>query len=144
MPDNQASLSRHEARRRALEVLYEADIRRRDPAVVLMAILQDPHATPLDGFSKELVEGVAANIDSIDAIIGEHARGWTVPRMPVIDRNVLRLGVYELAVPEEGPPPAVAIDEAVELAKDLSTDESPRYINGVLSAVLRARQRSAG
>lgn len=138
------ALPRHEARRRALQVLYEADIRRRDPAVVLTAALEDPHADPIDAFAKELVEGVAANRESIDAVIGEHARGWTVARMPVVDRNILRLGTFELLFAEEAQPPAVVIDEAVELAKDLSTDDSPRYVNGVLSAVLRERERSAG
>lgn len=143
MPE-QAALSRHEARKRALEVLYESDIRRRDPAVVLLSALEDPHAEPIDGFAKELVEGVAANRSAIDEVIGEHARGWTVARMPVVDRNVLRLGVFELLYAQEPPPPAVAIDEAVELAKDMSTDDSPRYVNGVLSAVLRGRDETAG
>ncbi len=142
MPE-QVSLSRHEARRRALQLLYEADIRRRDPAVVLMAAIEDPHAEPIDGFAKGLVEGVAVRRSEIDEVIGEHARGWTVPRMPVVDRNVLRLAVFELLHAEDAPPPAVVIDEAVELAKDLSTDDSPRYINGVLSAVLEERDRSA-
>ncbi len=135
-----ASLPRHEARQRALEVLYQADLRRGDPAATLQRVLTDPHAEPLDAFTRRLVSGVARHRDEIDAVIGRHARGWTVQRMPLVDRNVLRLGVYELLYEEV--PAAVVIDEAVELAKSLSTDESPRYVNGVLSAVLRGRGQS--
>lgn len=136
-------LPRHEARRRALEVLYEADVRRADIAAVLDRVSADPNAEPLDDFARSIVAGVAAHRADIDRTIGGHARGWSVPRMPIVDRNVLRIGVYELLHGRDVPP-AVVIDEAVELAKDLSTDDSPRYVNGVLSAVLRSdRDRSA-
>ncbi len=136
------TLPRHEARRRALEVLYQADLRRGDPTAALQRVLADPHAEPLDAFAQRLIAGVTHHRDEIDAVIGRHAHGWSVRRMPVVDRNVLRLGVYELLYGDV--PPAVAIDEAVELAKSLSTDESPRYVNGVLSAVLRDRNAPDG
>lgn len=131
-----AALPRHEARRRALQVLYEADLLRREILVTLARVGRDPHAEPLDAFAQGLVAGVAAHRADIDAAISEHARGWSIARMPVIDRNILRLAAYELLFEPETPP-AVVIDEAVELAKALSTDDSPRYVNGVLSAILR-------
>lgn len=136
-----ASLPRHEARQRALQVLYQADLRRGDPTATVQRVLADPHGEPLDAFARRLVTGVSRHREEIDVVIGRHARGWTVQRMPLVDRNVLRLGVYELLY--EDVPAAVVIDEAVELAKTLSTDESPRYVNGVLSAVLRGRDQEA-
>lgn len=95
--------------------------------------LADP---PVNDYTIELVEGVQANRPRIDEILSEYAEGWTVARMPDVDRALLRLGVYELLWRDEVPH-AVAIDEAVELAKSLSTDESPRFVNGVLGRVLR-------
>ncbi|MDP8927767.1 MAG: transcription antitermination factor NusB [Actinomycetota bacterium] len=136
-------LPRHEARRRALEVLYEADLLRREISETLRRTLGDPHASPLDDFARYLAGGVAERCEEIDALIATHARGWSVARMPVIDRNILRLGVYELLHAPDTPP-AVVIDEAVELAKEMSTEDSPRYVNGVLSAVLRNRQLESG
>jgi transcription antitermination protein NusB len=127
-------LPRHEARRRALTALYEADVRRRPLAGALDRVADDEHADPLDAFAESLVTGVAAHQAEIDAVITRFARGWSLERMPIVDRNVLRLGVYEL-LHVESTPPAVVIDEAVELAKELSTDDSPRYVNGVLSAI---------
>jgi N utilization substance protein B len=129
-------LPRPRARKRALDILYEADLRRGDVRETLERAGNDPEAEPVDAFVRRLVEGVADRREEIDAVIGQHARGWTVPRMPVVDRNLLRLGVFEL-LHDHQTPPAVVIDQAVELAKTLSTDNSPRYINGVLSAVLR-------
>lgn len=136
-------LPRHEARRRALEVLYEADLRRRDIMETLARTVGDPHAESLDDFARRLVGGVAERREEIDGVIAGHARGWTVARMPIIDRNILRLGVYEL-LDAPDTPPAVVIDEAVELAKEMSTEDSPRYVNGVLSAVLRTSRREGG
>jgi N utilization substance protein B len=89
-------------------------------------------------YTAELVEGVVAHRERIDELLGSYAEGWTVERMPGVDRAVLRLGVFELLWRPEVPD-AVAIDEAVELAKTLSTDESPRFVNGVLARVLRDR-----
>jgi transcription antitermination protein NusB len=127
--------ARSKARKRALDVLYEADVRGVDALDTLAerVSLADP---PVNDYTIELVEGVQANRPRIDEILSEYAEGWTVARMPDVDRALLRLGVYELLWREEVPH-AVAIDEAVELAKSLSTDESPRFVNGVLGRVLR-------
>lgn len=129
--------ARHTARKQALDVLYEADLRERPIAEVLAAHQARPEAP--DAFAVALVEGVAAHCDALDAAIAEHARGWAIARMPVIDRNLLRLGAHEL-LHRADIPPAVTLDEAVELAKSLSTDDSPRFVNGVLAAIARADQ----
>lgn len=136
-------LPRHEARRRAVELLYEADLRRQPAADVLERTVVDRQAEPVDDFTAELVRGVGDHQADLDVVIGRYAKGWTIARMPVVDRNILRLGVYELLI-EQDAPPAVIIDEMVELAKDLSTDDSPRYVNGVLSAVLRGEHERTG
>jgi len=127
--------ARSKARKRAVDLLYEADLRSADA----LAILADRVALaqpPVNDYTVELVEGVAANSLRIDELLGEYAEGWTIERMPGVDRAVLRIGVYELLWRADVPD-AVAIDEAVELAKTLSTDESPRFVNGVLARVLR-------
>jgi N utilization substance protein B len=133
--------ARSKARKRAVDVLYESDLRSSDVLGTLAerVTLADP---PVNGYTVELVEGVHANQTRIDEILTEYADGWTVARMPGVDRAVLRLGVYELLWRPEVPP-AVAIDEAVELAKSLSTDESPRFVNGVLARVLRDQPAGA-
>lgn len=87
----------------------------------------------LDGFTRQLVLGVSEHVDEIDGLIGRHARSWTVDRMPVVDRTVLRLATYELLY--ERTSAAVVINEALELAKSLSTEASGRYVNGVLEAI---------
>ena len=92
----------------------------------------------MNDYTIELVEGVAGHRDRIDQILADYAEGWTVDRRPDVYRAVLRLGVYELRWRQDVPD-AVAIDEAVELAKTLSTDESPRFVNGVLGRVLKDR-----
>ena len=129
--------ARSKARKRALDVLYESDVRGTDAVTTLAERLAqaDP---PVPDYAVELVEGVTANRALLDQVLGEHAEGWTVDRMPPVDRAVLRLALYELLVRDDIPD-AVVIDEAVELAKSLSTDESPRYVNGVLGRVLRER-----
>ncbi len=129
--------ARSKARKRAVDVLYEADLRGVDAIGTLAdrVALAEP---PVHDYTIELVEGVQANRDRIDAILADYAEGWTVARMPDVDRAVLRLGVYEVLWRSDVPD-AVAVDEAVELAKSLSTDESPRFVNGVLARVLRDR-----
>jgi N utilization substance protein B len=129
--------ARSKARKRAVDVLYEADVRGEDALGLLAERLKqaDP---PVPEYAVELVEGVTGNLGRIDEVLGEHSEGWTVDRMPPVDRAVLRLALYELTVREDVPD-AVVIDEAVELAKTLSTDESPRFVNGVLGRVLRER-----
>jgi N utilization substance protein B len=131
--------ARSKARKRAVDVLYESEIRATDPVRTLAerVALADP---PISDYTVELVEGVQQHLDRIDDLLGRYAEGWTLQRMPDVDRAVLRLGIYELLWREDVPQ-AVAIDEAVELAKSLSTDDSPRFVNGILARVLRDRPR---
>jgi N utilization substance protein B len=129
--------ARSKARKRAVDVLYESEIRGTDPVRTLAdrVTLADP---PISEYTVELVEGVQQHLSRIDDLLGRYAEGWTLQRMPDVDRAVLRLGIYELLwCPDV--PQAVAIDEAVELAKALSTDDSPRFVNGILARVLRDR-----
>ena len=125
-----ARIGRHEARKRALDILYQADLNERPIAQVLST--HQAGEDPPGEFTVELVEGVAATIDELDRQIEQHARDWTLARMPVVDRNLLRIGLYEI-LHRDDVPTAVAIDEAVELAKELSTDDSGRFINGLLA-----------
>jgi transcription antitermination protein NusB len=129
--------ARSKARKRAIDVLYESDLRGADPLTTLRDRIElaDP---PVNPFTVDVVEGVQRHRRGIDDILTAYSDGWTVDRMPGVDRAVLRLGVYELLWSQDTPD-AVIIDEAVELAKTLSTDESPRFVNGVLARVLRDR-----
>jgi transcription antitermination protein NusB len=129
--------ARSKARKRALDVLYETDLRDTDPLVTVgeRVARADP---PVPEYAVELVEGVTEHRTRIDEIIASYAEGWTMERMPPVDRNVLRIGVYEMLWREDIPD-VVAIDEAIELAKSLSTDDSPRFVNGVLARILRSR-----
>jgi N utilization substance protein B len=131
-----APRTRSAARRRALDVLYEADLLGRPIDQVLARHGDDPEAGPLDAYTVELVAGVAGRIEELDRRIGEAAEHWTVERMPLVDRNLLRLGAYELLARPEVPT-AVVLDEAIELAKLLSTADSGRFVNGVLGRVAR-------
>ena len=129
--------ARTKARKRALDILFESEVRGLGPDGTLEERVAAAEP-PVNDYTIELVEGVQSNRQRIDEILAEYAEGWTVDRMPDVDRAVLRLGVYELLWREDVPD-AVAIDEAVELAKTLSTDESPRFVNGVLGRVLKDR-----
>jgi transcription antitermination protein NusB len=120
---------RHQARERALSLLYEAEIKGLAPEAVLDQLPVEP-----DEFAASLVRRAEAVGPEADELVEEASIGWPLERMAVIDRLVLRLGVVEL-LDERGPPVAVVIDEAVELAKQYSTEESGRFVNGVLSAV---------
>jgi N utilization substance protein B len=128
--------ARRKARKRALDVLYEADQRDLPPVEVLAGYLQrlaQPHPEHM-GYAVGLVEGVASHLDRIDELIASYTEGWTLDRMPVVDRNLARIAVYELLYVDEIDD-AVAITEAVELAKQMSTDDSPRFLNGVLGRI---------
>jgi N utilization substance protein B len=129
--------ARSKARKRAVDVLYESEIRATEPMRTLAerVALADP---PISDYTVELVEGVQQHLARIDDLLARYAEGWTLQRMPDVDRAVLRLGIYELLWRVDVPQ-AVAIDEAVELAKSLSTDDSPRFVNGILARVLRER-----
>lgn len=137
MPDDSKALARQtdersDAREQALIALYEAEQRGESLDAVLAA-----GERPFDDLARTLVSGAATHAPRIDELIAAHARGWTLKRMPAIDRAVLRIGTYELLMREDVPV-AVIIDEAVELAKRFSTDDSGRFVNGVLAAVARA------
>jgi len=120
-------VSRRDARVAALEMLYEADARDAD-ALDVMARREES-----DLYARRLIEGVVAHSADIDAVISSHSRGWEITHMPVIDRNALRLALYELIW--GGIPAAVVMDEAVELCKQYSSDEAGRFVNGILAAV---------
>ncbi|MFD1150589.1 transcription antitermination factor NusB [Saccharothrix hoggarensis] len=126
--------ARSKARKRAVDVLYEADLRGVDPVTLLADRVGSTDVPPVNDYTIALVEGVTAHRARIDDLISEHAEGWTLQRMPAVDRAVLRVGLYELLWAADVPD-AVAIDEAVELAKGLSTDDSPRFVNGVLGRI---------
>lgn len=129
--------ARSKARKRALDLLYETDLRGTDPEVTVAERIAagDP---PIAEYTALLVRGVHSHRSRIDEIISSYAEDWQLERMPPVDRNILRLGVYELLWCEEVPDP-VAIDEAIELAKALSTSDSPRFVNGVLARIQRSR-----
>jgi len=141
--------ARSKARKRAVDLLYEADVRGVDP----LRLIADAHARApihdvptLTAASVALVEAVVAHRGEIDALLREHARDWTLERMPAIDRNVLRVGVLELLWSDvwgEPVPPGVALSEAVELAANLSTEDSPRFVNGLLSRIAQDREDRA-
>lgn len=129
--------ARSKARKRALDVLYEADLRGSDAVTTAADRIADPE-TPFPEYAVTLVEGVAGNRARIDELIASYAEDWTLDRMPAVDRNILRIGVYELLWRDEVDAP-VAIDEAIELAKSLSTDDSPKFVNAVLDRIRRSQ-----
>jgi len=129
--------TRSKARKAALDLLYEGDIRRTSASTIMLQRITDVEYVIRD-FTRELIEGVEQNRRKIDELISTYSQGWDMDRMPVIDRNILRIGIYEVLWSRDVPE-AVAISEALELAHTLSTDESSKYINGVLSKVLEIK-----
>ena len=123
--------SRSQSRERALTLLYEADTKNLDGHSVLAGLVENP-----DQVTALIVRGVADLATEIDQLIIKHADGWTIERMPSLDRNILRMATFEL-LKRVDIPKAVILDEAVELAKTFSTDDSGRYVNGVLSAIAK-------
>lgn len=130
--------ARSKARKRALDVLYESDMRQVGVRDVLTTHLSTPDR-PVNPYTVEVVEGVVDNLDQIDDILATYAEGWTIERMAAVDRNVLRIGIWEILYCDDVPD-AVAISEAVTLAGDLSTDDSPTFVNGVLARVLQIKK----
>jgi len=129
--------ARGKARKQALDILFESDIRNSSPVELLSTRLADlagPDARPVREYAQELVNGVVEHQRKIDELISTYAQGWDMDRLPAVDRNVLRIAIYELLWREDIPD-AVAIDEALTLAKLLSTDESAGYIHGVLGRI---------
>jgi N utilization substance protein B len=134
--------ARSKARKRALDVLYESELRSTNPTETLATRLAqaDP---PIPEYTVDLVEGVLAHRAQIDELISQNATDWSLDRMPAVDRNIVRLGAYELLFRDDVPD-RVAIDEAVELAKSLSTDESPKFVNGLLARLLDLKPSIVG
>jgi transcription antitermination protein NusB len=135
--------ARSKARKRALDILFEAEIRG-EPVLDLLAERSaagpspDDGSRPVPGYAAELVRGVQAHREAIDGLLARYSRGWTLDRMPAVDRNILRIGAYELLW-GTGVPDGVVISEAVALARDLSTDGSPAFVNGLLARLLELK-----
>ncbi|MBU4489866.1 MAG: transcription antitermination factor NusB [Actinobacteria bacterium] len=130
---------RSKQRRYALRILFEMDINETSAGEVLKAKRDAGESRPPDEFTVELVSGVDKHRAEIDRMISEYSEGWKLARMPGVDRNILRMSLYELFFMEDIPPGAT-IDEAVELAKAFSTSESGKFINGVLGRINRDRE----
>ncbi|HEX8098823.1 MAG TPA: transcription antitermination factor NusB [Actinomycetota bacterium] len=130
---------RRNARRSAIDILYQADVTERDPLEVMEEWRRAGRT--VHEYTEELVRGVEERVRDIDRVLGENAEEWTVPRMAAVDRAILRVASYELSA---GIPPAVAINEAVEAAKDLSTEDSGRFINGVLGRIVARSAEAEG
>ncbi len=134
--------SRHRSRERALQVLFQADVRQQQPEESIRAFYESPlnlegsEVKPEhDPFMEQLVQGAMAGVAGIDQRIAGHSEHWRLERMPIVDRNILRMAVYEMTA--LGTPAPVVIDEALELARRFSSEESVAFINGVLDAVRR-------
>jgi len=130
---------RHQARKRAVDLLFEAEARGITPAVAAEArealAQKEPDVAPLNPYTIKVARGVTQHAAHIDDLISSHLQGWTLDRLPAVDRAILRVAVWELLHADDVPEP-VAVDEAVELAKNLSTDDSPGFVNGVLGQVM--------
>ncbi|WP_326600125.1 transcription antitermination factor NusB [Streptomyces sp. NBC_01803] len=127
--------ARSKARKRALQILFEADQRDAAPNEVLADWVRlartDDRQPPVSEYTRELVEGYAERAERIDELIAQYTVGWPMDRMPAVDRNILRLSAFEL-IWQDGTPDAVVLDEAVQLAREFSTDDSPAFVNGLL------------
>lgn len=130
--------ARSKARRRAVEVLYEIDVRG-VPAAMAMESLNSRTQHAANEYTVEIVDGVTEHVDRINEVLATYAEGWTLDRMPAVDRAILRVGTWELLYSQT--PESVAIAEAVLCANELSTDESGRYINGLLARIRSIKGR---
>ena len=130
---------RHQARKRAVDLLFEAEARGLTAAEAAdgrIALSEtNPDVAQPNSYTVTVARGVSEHAPHIDELISSHLQGWTLERLPAVDRAILRVAVWELLHADDVPP-AVAVDEAVELAKELSTDESPGFVNGVLGQVM--------
>jgi len=137
--------ARGKARKRALDVLFESEARGLPPDGTLRERLDAtaPGSPPVSDHTVRLVRGVAEHRERIDEVLGSYAAGWTIGRMPSVDRNVLRIAIFEILYADDVPD-AVAVSEAVTLVRDLSTDESPAFVNGLLGSVLRDKPALIG
>ncbi len=139
MSDIKRHGARHKARKRAVDLLFEAEARGVDLDDLVVErrelALADDSVPPVSEYTATLVRGVATDQDRIDRTIIDHLQDWTLPRLPAVDRAILRLAVWELFHADDVPP-VVVVDEAVELAKELSTDDSPAFVNGILGQIV--------
>jgi N utilization substance protein B len=128
--------ARTKARKRAVDILFEAEQRGLDPQVLVADRVIEPHTeAAVPQYTVDLVEGVVAHRERIDELLATYSQGWTVDRMPAVDRALLRIGTWELLYNDDVPD-AVAVDEAVDLAGQLSTDDSPSFVNGLLGRLV--------
>jgi N utilization substance protein B len=127
--------ARSKARKRALDILFASELRRENAVEALASAIADGDG-PTNAYTTTLVEGVTEHSARIDEVLTQYAQGWSLERMPAVDRNVLRIGVYEILFADDVPP-AVAVSEALALVSELSTDDSPNFVNGVLGAVAK-------
>jgi len=127
--------ARSKARKRALDVLFECEVRGLPLGATLdeRVIAAEP---PVNDYTVQLIRGVVEHQERVDELIGSYAQGWSLERMPAVDRNALRIGILEVLYVDDVPD-AVAVSEALALVGDLSTDESPAFVNGVLGAIVR-------
>ena len=132
--------ARSKARKRALDVLYASEMRNRS---TVEALQQQSEDGPINDYTITLVEGVTEHRARLDEVISSYAEGWTLERMPAVDRNVLRLATFEVLFVDDVPD-AVAVSEALHLVRDLSTDDSPAFVNGVLGNIVRDRHELVG
>jgi N utilization substance protein B len=140
MAERTPDKGRHQARKRAVDLLFEAEARGLTSAEVAdgrmeLAGSKGSEVSPLNPYTSTVAHGVTEHSAHIDDLIASHLQGWTLARLPAVDRAILRVAVWELLHAEDVPEP-VAVDEAVELAKELSTDESPGFLNGVLGQIM--------
>lgn len=129
--------ARTKSRKRALDILFESEAQSLPTGGTLAERVGDTEY-PVNEYAVRLIEGVVEHRERLDQIIADNARDWTLDRMPAVDRNLLRIGAYEILYVDDVPD-AVAVSEAVELASDLSTDESPSFVNGLLSRIIELK-----
>lgn len=131
--------ARSKARKRALDVMFESEVRGLGPDGTLPERIAAAEP-PVNEYTARLVRGVAEHQGRIDDLLSTYSQGWSLQRMPAVDRNALRIGVFEVLYVEEVPD-AVAVSEAINLVRDLSTDESPAFVNGVLGHIVRDKAK---
>ena len=130
--------ARSKARKRALDILFASELRSEDPVEALDRAIEAGEG-PTNDYTSALVRGVVEHLPRIDEVLTTYSKGWTLSRMPAVDRNVLRIGVFELLWGDDDVPETVAVSEALHLVQDLSTDDSPAFVNGLLGSVMRDR-----
>lgn len=141
-PKREGTPSRTKARRRALDMLFESE-QREVPTAEILALHRANSDRPVNPYTVEILNGVDAHREEIDEYLATYAQGWTLERMPSVDRNVLRIGVWELLYNDDTPD-KVALSEAVAMVRELSTDESPTFVNGLLGRIEKLKPTLLG